>query len=103
MNIMLNGEKRDVPDGLTVRGLLEHLKIQTEKVAVERNLEIVKKATYDVTLLAEGDSLEVVSFMAGGSSGLERGVRSSAWVNIMRNAECGIKEETVRSGNLYER
>ncbi len=66
MNITLNGEKRDVPDGLTVRGLLEHLKIQTEKVAVERNLEIVKKAAYDATMLQEGDSLEVVSFMAGG-------------------------------------
>lgn len=66
MNITLNGEKRDVPDGLTVRGLLEHLKIQTEKVAVERNLEIVKKAAYEATMLQEGDSLEVVSFMAGG-------------------------------------
>ena len=66
MNITLNGEKRDVPEGLTVRGLLGHLKIQTEKVAVELNLEIVKKAAYDSTTLQEGDSLEVVSFMAGG-------------------------------------
>ena len=68
MNITLNGEKREVPDGLTVRGLLAHLKIQTEKVAVERNLEIVKKAAYEMTRLTEGDSLEVVSFMAGGVS-----------------------------------
>jgi len=67
MQITLNGEKRTVPDGLTVRGLLEHLQIKTEKVAVERNLEIVKKAAYDATLLNEGDSLEVVSFMAGGT------------------------------------
>ena len=73
MNITLNGEKRNVPDGLTVRSLLEHLKIQTEKVAVERNLEIVKKATSDATTLQEGDSLEVVSFMAGG--GFDRGSR----------------------------
>jgi thiamine biosynthesis protein ThiS len=77
MNITLNGEKRDVPDGLTVRGLLEHLKIQTEKVAVERNLEIVKKATYDTTVLNEGDSLEVVSFMAGGGSNVEFGIRNA--------------------------
>ena len=67
MNITLNGEKRAVPDGLTVRGLLEHLKVKTEKVAVERNLEIVKKATYETTVLQEGDSFEVVSFMAGGA------------------------------------
>ena len=77
MNITLNGEKRDVPDGLTVRGLLEHLKIRTEKVAVERNLEIVKKATYDATMLAEGDRLEVVSFMAGGDSNSECGIRNA--------------------------
>jgi len=77
MNITLNGEKRDVPDGLTVRGLLEHLKIQTEKVAVERNLEIVKKATYEATTLQEGDSLEVVSFMAGGSLNVECGIRNA--------------------------
>ena len=81
MNITLNGEKREVPDGLTVRGLLEHLNIQGEKVAVERNLEIVKKASYGETMLQEGDSLEVVSFMAGGGSNAEFG---------MRNAKCGI-------------
>ncbi len=75
MNITLNSEKRDVPDGLTVRGLLEHLKIQTEKVAVERNLEIVRKSAYDATVLKEGDSLEVVSFMAGG--GFNCGLRIS--------------------------
>ena len=76
MNITLNGEKREVPDELTVRGLLEHLKIQTEKVAVERNLEIVKKATYETTRLAEGDCLEVVSFMAGGGSISDCGLKS---------------------------
>jgi len=75
MNITLNGEKRAVPDGLTVPGLLEHLKIKTEKVAVERNLEIVKKATYETTVLQEGDSFEVVSFMAGGFSIADCGFR----------------------------
>ncbi len=77
MNITLNGEKRDVPDGLTVRGLLTHLKIQAEKVAVERNLELVKKAAYEATMLQEGDSLEVVSFMAGGCSNAEFGMRNT--------------------------
>jgi sulfur carrier protein len=77
MNITLNGEKREVPDGLTVRGLLEHLHIQGEKLAVERNLEIVKKVTYGSTTLQEGDSLEVVSFMAGGGSNAECGIRNA--------------------------
>jgi sulfur carrier protein len=68
MTITVNGEKRDVPDGLTVCGLLQHLDIQGEKVAVELNLDIVRKTAYDATLIKDGDSLEVVSFMAGGGN-----------------------------------
>ena len=66
MLIILNGEKKDVPDGITVSGLLEHLNIQHQRVAVERNEEIVKKTTYADTVLKDGDALEVVSFMGGG-------------------------------------
>ncbi len=66
MNITLNGEKKEVPDGITVPGLLDFLKIQHQRVAVELNREIVKKDVYGTTAIKEGDSLEVVSFMAGG-------------------------------------
>jgi sulfur carrier protein len=67
MFITLNGEKKDVPDGITVTGLLEHLDIQHQRVAVERNEEIVKKAAYGETILKDGDALEVVSYMGGGA------------------------------------
>ncbi len=66
MTITLNGEKKAVPDGITVSGLLEFLNIQRERVAVELNLDIVKKNVYASTAIQEGDSLEVVSFMQGG-------------------------------------
>lgn len=66
MNITLNGEKKEIPDNATVSGLLEFLKIQHQRVAVELNLEIVKKDRFSTTVIQEGDSLEVVSFMAGG-------------------------------------
>ena len=66
MNITLNGEKKEVLDIITVFGLLELLNIQHQRVAVELNREIVKKDKYDTTAIKEGDSLEVVSFMAGG-------------------------------------
>ena len=66
MNIIVNGEKKIVPEGITVIGLLEHLNIQHQRVAVERNEEIVRKAAYGETVLKEGDALEVVSFMGGG-------------------------------------
>jgi len=67
MTITLNGEKKEVPGDITVIGLLEFLNIQHQRVAVERNEMIVKKDHYGTTALAEGDSLEIVSFMGGGS------------------------------------
>ena len=66
MNISLNGEQREFPDRITVHELLELLQIQHQRVAVERNEEIVKKASYDETIIADGDRIEVVSFMGGG-------------------------------------
>jgi len=68
MLIVLNGEKKVVPEGLTVKGLLEHLAIAPERVAVEINEEIVRKATYTATDVKDGDRVEVVQFMGGGSA-----------------------------------
>jgi thiamine biosynthesis protein ThiS len=67
MIITVNGEKKEVPEGLTIVGLLQFLKIQPERVAVELNLDIVKKDRYNTTPVKDGDSVEVVSFMAGGA------------------------------------
>ncbi len=67
MQITLNGEKKEFSDGITVLGLLESLRIQHQRVAVELNTEIVKKDKYAATAIKDGDSLEVVSFMGGGS------------------------------------
>ena len=66
MIIVLNGEKKDIPSGLTVWRLLEHLAIKPERVAVEINEEIVRKATYSEALVRENDRVEVVQFMGGG-------------------------------------
>lgn len=66
MNITLNGDARAIPDGLTVEGLLRHLGIETKKVAVERNLEIVPKSAFQATQVADGDRLEIVHFIGGG-------------------------------------
>jgi sulfur carrier protein len=66
MLITLNGQKKDIPTGLTVKGLLEHLDIKPERVAVEINEEIVRKATYAETAVKVDDRVEVVQFMGGG-------------------------------------
>lgn len=66
LNITLNGDARAVPDGLSVEGLLVHLGIQSKKVAVERNLEIVPKSAFAAIQIADGDRLEIVHFIGGG-------------------------------------
>ena len=66
MQIILNGDGRTVPDGLSVDGLLRHLGIEQRKVAVERNLEIVPKSAFQSTAIVEGDRMEIVSFIGGG-------------------------------------
>ena len=67
MTIQLNGDQRQVPDGLTLAALLEWLELAPDRVAVERNGEIVKRAKWAVTLIEEGDQLEVVQMVGGGS------------------------------------
>ena len=64
--LRLNGEPRQLDSPLTVSGLLAKLGLDSRKVAVERNEEIVPRSTYAGTFLANGDSLEIVHFIGGG-------------------------------------
>lgn len=66
MKITVNGESRDVPDGISVRGLIEHLGLTDGPVAVERNREVVRRAAHEETSLHHGDELEIVHFVGGG-------------------------------------
>ena len=66
MKIVLNGEQREVPEGLTVTGLLAHLAITAGRVAIERNLDILPRDKWESTTVAAGDRFEVVHFVGGG-------------------------------------
>jgi thiamine biosynthesis protein ThiS len=66
MMITVNGQAKEVPDGITVQGLLEFLDIRPQRVAVEINEEIVRKANYGSVAVKNGDRVEVVQFMGGG-------------------------------------
>ncbi len=66
MKAQVNGEPKELPEGLTVAALLQHLGIRGERVAVERNGVVVKRARHAEERLAEGDVLEIVSFVGGG-------------------------------------
>src|SRR5215469_9918494 len=68
VEITLNGETRRLDAPLSVRGLLESLGLDPAKIAVERNLEIVPRSTYDQVAVGAGDRLEIVHFIGGGNA-----------------------------------
>ena len=68
VEITLNGETRRLDQPTNVRGLLESLGLDPAKIAVERNLEIVPRSTYDQVAVGEGDRLEIVHFIGGGNA-----------------------------------
>ena len=66
IEIVVNGEPRSVPEGLHLDGLLAHLEIPANRVAVERNGAIVRKPEWSGTRVVAGDQLEIVWFVGGG-------------------------------------
>ena len=66
MQIEVNGEAKDVPEGTTVRALLETLGLGDTLVAVERNQDVIPKAQHATATLEAGDQVEVVHFVGGG-------------------------------------
>ena len=66
MQIEINGEAREVDQGITVDSLLQFLGMTERPVAVERNREIVPRAAHSTTTLSAGDRLELVQFVGGG-------------------------------------
>lgn len=62
----INGEQRQVPENLTLRELLQHLKLGEERVAIERNRKIVSREEWERVRVAAGDQLEIVTFVGGG-------------------------------------
>lgn len=66
MQVVVNGASCDVPDALTVKGLVAHLGLDAGPVAVEINCEIIPRAEHATRTLAGGDAVEIVHFVGGG-------------------------------------
>ena len=66
MQVKLNGEIREIPERVSVAGLLAHLGVKAQRVAVEVNEIVVTKDRYDAHALRSGDSIEIVAFVGGG-------------------------------------
>jgi sulfur carrier protein len=66
VTITLNGEQHELPAPVTVSELLSRLQIDARRVAVELNLTVLKRTTFDSTVVHEGDEVEIVNFVGGG-------------------------------------
>ena len=66
MRVFVNGEEREVPDAVTVTGLLTAIEVTAERVAVEVNREIVPRSLHAEHALREGDRVEIVTMVGGG-------------------------------------
>ena len=66
MQIIVNGQPRDLPQGATLAQLLKELGLEPRHVAVEVNLDVVPRREHDQHRLADGDRLEVVTLVGGG-------------------------------------
>jgi thiamine biosynthesis protein ThiS len=67
VEITVNGSTRRADSGATVASLLTELGIAPERVAVERNLDIVARERFPDTPLTEGDRIEIIQFVGGGT------------------------------------
>ncbi|WP_297683137.1 sulfur carrier protein ThiS [Ferrovibrio sp.] len=73
MRLTINGETRDMAGAATVAELLSSLELDSRKIAIELNREIVPRSAYSATGLNDGDKIEIVHFIGGGNAPLNAG------------------------------
>ena len=66
MTVIVNGEPKSCPDGLSLAQFIDYLDLKGDRVAVELNRQIASRGTWGERLLSEGDRLEIVHFVGGG-------------------------------------
>ena len=66
MQIIVNGEQRNVIDGLSAAQLVEDMGITGKRIAMEVNLDIVPRSSYANHILSAGDKVEIVHAVGGG-------------------------------------
>jgi len=66
MRVVINGEAKDVPEGLNLRSLLKHLSLPHQRIAVEVDKQVIRKADWDETAVNAGTRIEIVHFVGGG-------------------------------------
>ena len=72
MNLTINGENRSLAPVESLHALVEQLGMKSDRVAIELNREIVPRDQWAQTAIRDGDRLEIVHFVGGGSSAIAR-------------------------------
>ncbi|MCI0488065.1 MAG: sulfur carrier protein ThiS [Blastocatellia bacterium] len=67
MTVVINGEETVIANDLAVSGLIDFLGLKPERLAIEVNNKIIRRSEWNSTLLSEGDKIEIVHFVGGGS------------------------------------
>ena len=66
MYIQVNGEEHEISLNLSLHELIDHLHLAPERIAIELNQKVVRRADWSVTHLQENDRVEIVHFVGGG-------------------------------------
>jgi thiamine biosynthesis protein ThiS len=66
MKLLVNRKPVELPDGSTVAALVSHLGVEPARVAIERNQDVVPRRSWAEAQLADGDQIEIVTFVGGG-------------------------------------
>jgi thiamine biosynthesis protein ThiS len=66
VEVTVNGERKQVPSGLSITGLLDSLNVASDRVAIELNKSIVRKRDWHETTIQNGSQIEIVEFVGGG-------------------------------------
>ncbi|MBV9147250.1 MAG: sulfur carrier protein ThiS [Acidobacteria bacterium] len=67
MTVVVNGQPKECPDGISLAQFIEHLQLKGDRVAVELNRKIATRTRWQETMLQDGDRLEIVHFVGGGA------------------------------------
>jgi thiamine biosynthesis protein ThiS len=68
LRVHVNGERKELTNGLSLYNLIEQLELPTQRIAVELNRKVVRKSEWPTTSLNDGDRIEIVHFVGGGSA-----------------------------------
>ncbi len=66
IKILLNGETREAPGGINLDHLLDLFSLPSQRIAIELNKNVIRRADWPQTVVGDGDRIEVVHFVGGG-------------------------------------